>query len=242
LKIYEYAIGTATSAETAKKSEYLNYKKVRAEAYGSNVGGVCVAFSYAWQGTRETDFDYLARGQSRIYSAPKGKKICYVWYYGLDASDTLRITALDGSLQDFPEKMMTKMAGKFKRNRTAFTLTNNTALDVDIAVPSGKIWKILGGYTRNPDNVTRVATVRLFDSYGTDLGNLLYVSLPAGQKAIFPMDGYSTTTDKDTFPKEVFIEGLIAVYGDYIRFHWDAGGVSTGGSGYVYLNVLEFDA
>jgi hypothetical protein len=235
-KIYTYTV-TATSSATAQKSDYLGKKHVRLDAYSNNAGYVYPAIQYESRGAKpETDFDFLAPSDVKFYSAPKGKKISYVWFYALNANDILRVTATDGAIKDF---QTSKFQGKFKRNKTTITLVNNTDLTTDITVPTGKIWKIYGGKAENPDNVARTVNVIAYDKNTIQLGYLESASVGANGYVVFPCAGRDATKDTGVFSAHSY--PIIAEAGDFIRFIHVAGGVSAGGVGTIFLYVVEYD-
>jgi len=235
-KIYTRTV-TATTQATAQKSEYLGKKHVRLSAYSSNLGSVYPALQYDSRGAKpETDFDVLAPSDVKFYSAPKGKNISYVWFYGASSGDILRLVATDGAIKDF---QTSKFKGRFTRNRTTITLVNNTDLTTDMTVPSNKMWKIYGGKAENPDNVTRTVVVFLYDKIGTQVGYMQSKAVTAGAFIIFPCAGIDAARDDGMISAHSY--PLIAEAGDKVRFIHYAGGVSAGGVGTIFLSVVEYD-
>jgi hypothetical protein len=53
-------------------------------------------------------------------------------------------------------------AGNFVQEVTSVTLVNTTAKTVDITVPAGKRWMLIGIKASNPDDVNRIITIRKY--------------------------------------------------------------------------------
>jgi len=129
-----------------------------------------------------------------------------------------------------------KFQGVFSKKKTSVTLVNNTAKDQDLAVPTGQEWTILRGRTHNGDNVARNASVICYDSAAVEMATLhTSAALAAGAVIQFPRNNQNAAEDPMRQP-------LVLEAGDYVRFHWDAGGASTGGTSVIMLHVLQRDA
>jgi len=233
-----------TEAE-AKRSQFIGKKHLRLEARNDN-GGICyiaLSYEYSGEGRKSTDWDLLEPGETKFYSAPKDKKIYYVWYYGTKANDKIRLTASDGAIKDF-HRIRNKVYGNYKRYDLTTALGNNDNVVYDVIVPNGKIWLIYGGYIYNKDNVARTVSCILNKPNGESIGTLVnYASLPSNGKVVFPSKGQEATSDKDTFSAHAY--PIIAFGGDYIRFTWQAGGASTGGTtsfGLTFKELINVDA
>lgn len=124
---------TATTADTAVKSAFLDKKHLIVEAQQSNTQKVYVGLSYSlFTGRLETDFDTLEPQQVKFYAAPKGKSIAYVWYYCEGGTQLLDLIASDGSMtylsdrsieKEFPYEhaegiVITPAAGDTSKNNT----------------------------------------------------------------------------------------------------------------------------
>lgn len=120
-----------------------------------------------------------------------------------------------------------------KSNKTSVTLVNNTAKTVDLTVPSNERWIPRHGYIKNFDDVTRTCRVQIYNDDDVRIGFLLYdTAIVAAGYQIFPNKAQSSSRELDDQLE------LIMLPGWYIRFQWDAGGASTGGTGNIYMYVL----
>jgi hypothetical protein len=233
-----------TEAE-AKRSQFIGKKHLRLEARNDN-GGICyiaLSYEYSGEGRRSTDWDLLEPGETKFYSAPKDKKIYYVWYYGTKANDKIRLTASDGAIKDF-HRIRNKVYGNFKKYDLTAQLGNNNTVIYDLIVPNGKIWLIYWGYIYNKDNVSRTVSCDLVKPNGEAKAQLVYYeNLPSNQKVVFPSKGQDTVLSKDILSGHAY--PIIAFGGDYLHFIWNAGGASTGGTttfGVTIKELIDVDA
>jgi len=114
--------------------------------------------------------------------------------------------------------------GKLKQEVTSITLANNTAKVVDVIVPPGKRWLLLGIKAVNDDNVTRVIDIFLYkeDSKTNKLRHLAGESVSQYDVLQYPncKTGYSNRLD---------LPSLIVLDPDNtINVTWAAGGASSG--------------
>lgn len=118
------------------------------------------------------------------------------------------------------------LGGELKIEPTSITLANNTAKTEDITVPSRKRWLVLNIKVKNPDDVTRTTSIKIYkESSKTNLVCILEsIDLGAGTILNWP-NARAGSKDLVTrwFP-------LILEEGNTISVNWAAGGTSTGGT------------
>ena len=117
------------------------------------------------------------------------------------------------------------------------TFVNNTALEVYIQPPNGKvIWLVMGGMLTNGDNVGRNTNIYLVDFEAqTTNCMLLHSSAGLGAGAGTPFPNYANTT---TYAAPMF--PIVLQYREaLLRCRFSAGGASAGGTAVQYFYVLE---
>lgn len=127
--------------------------------------------------------------------------------------------------------------GDLKHNLTAVTLVNNTTKLQDMTVPTGRRWKVFFGGIYNGDDVARNLKVAVRESGGVAeiIPLLATVSTGASTNRYFPKAfGASDQVALGAGAYPFWLEA-----GDVIRFTFTAGGASAGGTGYVWLSVIE---
>lgn len=77
-------------------------KRLIVEALRSNFSNVYIAVSYERTGASPTDFSPLCPSEAKFYSAPKGKKIYFLWLYCQTATQYVNYEASNGSLSRPP--------------------------------------------------------------------------------------------------------------------------------------------
>jgi len=103
-------------------------------------------------------------------------------------------------------------------------LVNNTSKTVDLIVPDTAMYLVYGGSLQNNDDVARTLSVSIMDSTGNIIIQLIVsTAIAAGDYITFPctvsgLDNYGGSTP------------LPLPAGSKIRYSWNAGGASTGGS------------
>lgn len=225
----------------AIKSQFIGKKHVKLEARNDNMGKCYIGLSYEYsgEGRISTQYDLLEAGDIKFYSAPKGKKIYYVWYYGTKANDKIKLVASDGAIKDF-QTLRNRIAGRKQRYDLNTDLVNNQDKIYDVVVPTNRIWLIHYGYSYNKDSVPRTTWAQIISKDGRILGNLFYVAnLPSNQKVTFPSTNVS---DKDTFTDGAY--PIVLFGGDWVRFGWNAGGTSSGGTtqfGLCFTELIDID-
>lgn len=116
----------------------------------------------------------------------------------------------------------------------AVTLVNNTLLNHDIIVPAGKRWYLFGGRIFNGDDVERACQVVLLSAEAVGITVLLRSqAIAAGAYASYP-NGEASVLQTISFP-------LPMAAGTYLRFGFEAGGASAGGTGYCSAILIEVD-
>ena len=112
------------------------------------------------------------------------------------------------------------------------TLANNTVNDLQIQVPKGKMWWLIGGQIQNGDNVARVVFVRVQDPEGNDILNVYQESIAGGGWAAFIFNVADTRTTPSAVPVPIPERC-------YLRIYYAAGGASAGGDGFLSYMVIE---
>lgn len=116
--------------------------------------------------------------------------------------------------------------GKPKQEVTSVTLVNNTAKTVDMTVPSGKQWILLGVRIANMDDVDRACTIRKYVTAGKTslIAQLFSATLTAtGGRGHFPGTSTSVSTRHvASNPSEFMVDG------NTLSIVWAAGGASAG--------------
>jgi len=122
---------------------------------------------------------------------------------------------------------------KLYQERNSVTLANNTAKNLDLTVPEGKIWKLLGVRLHNGDDVQRVLRCYILDGSGNVLHSLGSATAAAG--AQYEFLGYHPTGVSSSAP---LMENLVKG-GNKLRLVWESGGASSGGTAYYMLTYQE---
>jgi len=229
---------SVTSEATAIKSRLLSKKHVLVETPFTNTAKVYVALSYEYTGAgrRSTDFEPLSAGEIRFYGAPNQKLIHWLRFYSESGTQKVNYFASDGAIS----RIRGKHQWVKKNNVTSITLVNDTAKTQDVTVPSGKRWRLLWCKQTNPDSVTRNLYAKLYDASDNDLGFIISANaVTSGLEHAFPCRSHAGWDEISAESSEIWLDA-----GEYIRFTWDKGGTSTGGTdadGLVVV-VKEYDA
>jgi len=124
--------------------------------------------------------------------------------------------------------------GKLYQERTSVTLVNDTTKTVDLTVPSGKRWVIHALRMENGDDVTRVLDVHIIDGSGNVLHKMANESVGAGIGR--EMINHHPTAVAGASP---WRGDILVKAGNKLRLVWNAGGASSGGTGYYMLTYEE---
>lgn len=134
----------------------------------------------------------------------------------------------------------TFQGGKLVQAVTSVTLVNNTALTIDITVPTGKRWILLGIKAVNCDDVSRVIVMTKYKESAKTNVVVLYgsPSVAAGAMVVWP-----ATTAASTSRWSASMPGEILEPGNTITVQWVAGGVSAGATDAdgLVIEYLEVD-
>lgn len=125
-------------------------------------------------------------------------------------------------------------AGRIVDNVNTTALVNNTLKTVVVEVPAGKRWVVMGGMIENIDNVTRICQVIISNNADAIIFQIFYHSLATTIRGYFPM------RHADLF-RTANPQILILAAGQKIKFTWQAGGASAGGTTEYSLDVIEQD-
>jgi len=118
--------------------------------------------------------------------------------------------------------------------RSSTTLSSDTTKNLDLTVPSGKIWRVHRVNMLNGDDVSRDVRVQIRDSSG----NLIHkvggpLTLAAGASGdIIPY--LKTAPDAEPGAITILVKG-----GYNLRLIWAAGGASSGGTAYYSITYEE---
>jgi len=133
------------------------------------------------------------------------------------------------------------LGGKKINNITSVTLVNNTAKDVDITVPTGKRWMILGVRAVNADSVNRVMYTFIYNEAAkTSLIEILDDpgTINAGSSWQWPSGRAPTSLHISSAWHIIILEA-----GNTINIHYNAGGASAGSvdADGLVVQALEID-
>lgn len=133
--------------------------------------------------------------------------------------------------------------GKLKQEVTEVILVNNVTKTIDVLVPAGKIWILLGVKLLNPDDVDR--TVNIYKYKEAAKTNLIATLFTAAITAVtelghWPFVGAAGNTMRSfpTNPAEMLASGNV------LSIVWTTGGASAGGTDAdgLVVEYLEIDA
>jgi len=122
------------------------------------------------------------------------------------------------------------------QSRDSVTLENNTAKNVLLTVPAGKIWRVHAVRMHNGDDVSRDVQVKILDSSNNTLHILSDASLTASSYKEM-LNFLPTTPAAAACPNPVLIKG-----GNKLQLSWAAGGTSSGGTAYYSITYEEVTA
>lgn len=133
--------------------------------------------------------------------------------------------------------------GKNLKSVTSVTLVNNVTKAIDLTVPSGKKWVVMGFTANNPDNVQRAFSAVVYKEAAKTnllryLKSLAGAAFIAGARTQWPTNGVS-----DTIQRGNQAPFLLLNESNTIQFQWPAGGASAGGTDAdgLILEYLEID-
>lgn len=117
-------------------------------------------------------------------------------------------------------------AGQIHQEVTSLTLVNNTSKTVDVAVPAGKVWMLLGVKITNPDDVNRDCSISLYkEAAKTNLLRILAAdTLAAGATLTYPNSVTGEKSEQNLYSPHPLAAGNI------LSLLWTTGGASTGGT------------
>ena len=134
------------------------------------------------------------------------------------------------------QRNLAPYGGTIEENYNTVILVNNTYGQEDLTVPAGKRWYLFGGFLLNGDDVARDCWVNVIGTEGSTLLRLLKdQAVGAATDVYFP----NTEATVDQMGSGIYPIPLLA--GSIIRFRWDAGGASTGGTAKYCAIVVEVD-
>lgn len=116
----------------------------------------------------------------------------------------------------------------------AVPLVNNTIKELELTVPAGKRWFLMGGYFTNGDDVARNSSVSITDGTDTILWLRASSAMADGATYLYPT---TVASNSNIMPTGMFVLDA----GWTIKFYWAAGGASTGGNSTITAMVLEVD-
>lgn len=129
-------------------------------------------------------------------------------------------------------------AGNIHQEVTSVPLVNNTELIIDVSVPTGKIWFLLGVKAVNGDDVARDITIVIYKEAAKTnlLKTLNYANTADGVSLQWPASNNSATLVGMYSPQ-------ILVAANKISITWAAGGASTGATDAdgLIIEYLEID-